>query len=283
MYIKSFKYNVEKDVFMLSLAFIGGTGLENLLNNGIRKKIKTPFGDVNVTLGKINNHDIIFIPRHGYNHETPPHLVNYKSIIYSIRKLGVKKIVATGSVGSLNPSCKPGDLVLIDQFLDFTKNRQYSFYDEVYHTDMTEPFCIQIREKILNTGSKLGLNIIQNGTYACFEGPRFETKAEINAIKILGADLVGMTLSPEVVLAKELGICYASISVVTNWAAGIQDKITVDEVHKTMSTMIDDLRNLFTESTPSIYNIIRDKNCMDMEKQAELFCKKTESKSLGLI
>lgn len=187
--------------------------------------METPYGTVEPIIGKLGNREIVFMSRHGRDHAVPPHLVNYRSNIWALRKLGVRKILATAAVGSLSSNFRLGELVLLDQFLDFTKSRPGTFYEGgqqgVLHADMTEPYCSAVRQVIMDTSEHIGFALKNGACYVCTEGPRFETPAEIRMFQRLGADLVGMTSVPEVVLARELGMCYASIGMITNEAAGI--------------------------------------------------------------
>ena len=187
--------------------------------------METPYGLVEPVVGKLSNREVVFMSRHGRGHATPPHLVNYRANIWAIRELGARKILATAAVGSLSPDFRLGELVLLDQFLDFTKSRPQTFYEGgqngVLHVDMTEPYCSAVRQVILESSGLIGLPVKNGACYVCTEGPRFETPAEIRMFQRLGADLVGMTSVPEVILARELGMCYASIGMVTNEAAGI--------------------------------------------------------------
>ena len=187
--------------------------------------METPFGTVEPTIGKLANRELVFMSRHGRDHAVPPHLVNYRANIWALRKLGVRKILATAAVGSLSSNFRSGEMVLLDQFLDFTKSRPQTFYEGghqgVLHVDMTEPYCSAVRQVIMDASEHIG-SVVKNGAcYVCTEGPRFETPAEIRMFQHFGAELVGMTSVPEVVLARELGMCYASIALVTNEAAGI--------------------------------------------------------------
>jgi len=168
--------------------------------------------------------------------------VNYRANIWAIHELGVRKILATAAVGSLSSNFWLGDLVLLDQFLDFTKSRPQTFYEGgkqgVLHVDMTEPYCSAVRRVVMNASEQLGLPVKNGACYVCTEGPRFETPAEIRMFQRLGADLVGMTSVPEVVLARELGMCYASIGMVTNEAAGIaKHPLTHAEVMESMKVL----------------------------------------------
>lgn len=204
--------------------------------------METPYGPVELVVGKLANREIVFMNRHGRGHATPPHLVNYRANIWAICELGVRKVLATAAVGSLSPDFGLGELVLLDQFLDFTKSRPQTFYEGgqkgVLHVDMTEPYCSAVRQVILEASEYLGLPVKNGACYVCTEGPRFETPAEIRMFQRLGADLVGMTSVPEVVLARELGMCYASIGMVTNEAAGISaHPITHAEVMASMKEL----------------------------------------------
>ncbi len=223
---------------------IGGSGIYQI--EGIESEkltVVTPYGEVEVFASQIGDKEVFFLPRHGSGHTLPPHLVNYRANIWALASLGVKRVLATNAVGSLREEFSPGYIVLPDQFLDFTKSRPSTFFDspgKVAHTDMTVPYCPQIRQEIMRAAASLGIEKITNGgTYVATEGPRFETAAEIKAYKHLGGDLVGMTSVPEVVLAREAGMCYASISIVTNYAAGISpDILTHDEVLEMMARIM---------------------------------------------
>ncbi len=249
---------------MTKFGVIGGSGVYTLEGVDVEWiKVVTPYGEVEVGASEIDGKEVFFMPRHGRNHSFPPHRVNYRGNIWALASLGVKRIVATNACGSLNEEFPPGHLVLPDQFLDFTKARPSTFYDEpgkVAHTDMTVPYCPQIREEVMKAAERIGFKNIHNGgTYVTTEGPRFETSAEIKAYKMLGGDLVGMTSVPEVVLAREAGMCYASISIVTNFAAGIsQDILTHEEVLEMMKEITPIVGKLILET---IKAFPEDKTC----------------------
>ncbi len=231
---------------MAPIGIIGGSGFYKLvgIKNPQRVYVDTPFGAVVMTRGILAKKEVVFLPRHGEGHTIPPHRINYHANAYAMYKLGVEKVIATSAVGSIRDDLRPGDFVLPDQIIDFTKNRKYTFFDGdfsirlrngevrrgVYHVDVTEPYCRELREIIYEVGKEMSIAIHFGGTYVCTEGPRFETPAEIRFFKIIGGDIVGMTNSPEVFLFKELDICYALICVVTNYAAGMQKRITQEEV-----------------------------------------------------
>ena len=229
-------------------AIIGGTGVyDPSILSGIREeKIATPYGVVKAVLGSYQGREVAFMARHGADHSVPPHLVNYRGNIYGLRQLGVKNILATAAVGSLNPVMKPGQFVFVDQFLDFTGGRTSTFVEEgVVHLDMTDPYCPGLRGVLAAAAEKEGLECHHGGTYVCTQGPRFETVAEIRMFKQLGGDLVGMTSVPEVVLAREAGMCYATIAMVTNFAAGISpNKLSHQEVLEIMAENAEKLKGL---------------------------------------
>ncbi|MDR0453686.1 MAG: S-methyl-5'-thioinosine phosphorylase [Deferribacteraceae bacterium] len=177
--------------------------------------------------------DLYFLRRHGVKHEIPPHKINYRANIDGFRKLGVEAVVTVSAAGGINGSLCPGDIAVTSNAIDFTYGRNSTYFDdmEVFHIDITEPFCPSLRRGILYSAAEAGVTIFDGGVYLCTNGPRLETAAEITAYSKLGADFVGMTLFPECALARELGICFANISVITNYAAGISDrKLTSDEV-----------------------------------------------------
>lgn len=212
---------------MIRYAIIGGTGVYDpaILSDVHGREVTTPYGAVAMKVGTYKGKEVAFLPRHGFQHSVPPHLINYRANIWALKSLGVERVIATTAVGSLNQAMAPGHFVFIDQFLDFTKSRAMTFFAGgergVVHVDYTEPYCPDIRAVMAGAAAELGLPHHNGGTYVCTEGPRFETPAEIRAFGILGGDLVGMTNVPEVVLAREANLCYATVSMVTNYAAGI--------------------------------------------------------------
>ena len=209
------------------LAVIGGTGVYqiSMLEKPQQLGLETRYGRVDLLVGDYQGRRVAFLARHGRGHSVPPHLINYRANIQALRDLKVKKIIATAAVGSLNEKMAPCDFVLVDQFLDFTKTRKSTFYEGrfrgVEHVDVTNAYCSEIRDFLYNTAQELNLKIHPQGCYVCTEGPRFETAAEVRMFQQLGGDVVGMTSVPEVVLAREVGIPYAAVCLVTNYAAGI--------------------------------------------------------------
>ncbi|MEW6243341.1 MAG: S-methyl-5'-thioadenosine phosphorylase [Bacillota bacterium] len=236
------------------IAIIGGTGVYDarLLDDVRERVIKTPFGETRVKTGVYHGKECAFLARHGYAHTVPPHLVNYRANIWALASLDVEAVFATAAVGSLNLDMPPGCFVVVDQFIDMTSGRPSTFFEGgetgVVHTDFTEPYCPSLRALLARSLDELGIRYHEGGTYVCTNGPRFETPAEIRAYRILGADLVGMTNVPEVVLAREAGLCYGLVAMVTNYAAGIStEPLTHEEVLDVMNENQSALQRLLAE------------------------------------
>ncbi len=237
---------------------IGGSGFYKPENDSELEIIETPFGSVPVYLTTMGRKEVAFIARHGQGHSSPPHLVNYRANIFALHKLGVKKIISSSAVGSLLLEVKPGSFVVPDQFIDFTIERKRTYFDGkfevtlhngvkrggVVHIDVTKPYCPELRKQILTSGKKNKQEIKDVGVYVCTEGPRFETPAEIKAFRTLGGTLVGMTSASESVLARELGMCYATVCLVTNFAAGMQERVSVEDVFEMFNEKLTDLRKI---------------------------------------
>lgn len=213
------------------LAIIGGTGLAQLSNLEIthRQVMRTPYGEPSgaLTFGLINQHEVMFIARHGYGHTIPPHLVNYRANMWALHDQGATRVVSVASVGGIRSDLLPGMIVVPDQILDYTHGRAYTYFDSrdkpVTHIDFTHPYSLSMRGQILDAALLAKEKILDGGVYAASQGPRLETAAEINRYERDGADMVGMTGMPEAALARELGLSYAAIAVVVNHAAGRGD------------------------------------------------------------
>jgi len=236
---------------MTQIAIIGGTGVYDprVLDNVHTCTIATPYGEVSYTIGEFAGQEIAFLARHGSQHSIPPHLINYRANIWALKKIGVESVIATTAVGSLVKDIPPGQFVLVDQFIDFTHSRVNTFYEGgergVVHVDLTTPYCPELRKIVGQAAKNAGLPTTSYGTYVCTEGPRFETPAEISMFAKLGGHVVGMTNIPEAVLAKEAEMCYMTISLVTNYAAGISPTpLTHSEVLDIMKTNNNRLQTL---------------------------------------
>ncbi len=210
------------------LAIIGGSGLTQLANLEIthRQVIRTPYGEPSgpLTFGRIQSHEIIFLARHGYGHTIPPHEVNYRANIWALHSQGVKDVVAVNSVGGIHARLAPGVIAIPDQILDYTYGRKHTFFEgadrPVMHVDFTHPYCETLRARCIAAAKRSRIELESDGVYAAVQGPRLETKAEIDRLERDGATMVGMTGMPEAGLAREMELCYAAITVVANHAAG---------------------------------------------------------------
>ena len=210
------------------LGIIGGSGLTQLdnLETTRRELVHTPYGEPSgaLTFGMIRGREVVFLARHGYGHTIPPHAVNYRANMWALQAQGAEDIVSVASVGGIRTDLLPGALALPDQIIDYTHGRGSTYFDQsdrgVTHIDFTHPYCAALRSRLAAAAAAAGERIVDGGTYAATQGPRLETAAEITRLERDGADMVGMTGMPEAALARELGLCYAAIAVVVNYAAG---------------------------------------------------------------
>ncbi len=227
------------------IAVIGGSGVYDLFDDMSAIDVDTPYGDVKgINMVRLEEIEIYFLSRHGSDHSVPPHKVNYRANIYAFFKLGVESIFSTNAVGSISPKIKPGHFVIPDQFIDMTKNRSSTFFDGdttlefgdgtirngVVHLDYTSPYCPRIRNAFVSLLRSEKKKVYDGGVYVCTEGPRFESSAEIVMYQKIGGTLVGMTTVPEATLAREAKICYATLCLVTNYGAGMQETVSHEEV-----------------------------------------------------
>ncbi|MCB5184426.1 S-methyl-5'-thioinosine phosphorylase [Methylobacillus gramineus] len=237
------------------LGIIGGTGLTKLANLKIKRRqiIRTPYGEPSGPLifGDICGHEIIFLPRHGHGHTIPPHVVNYRANIWALHSEGVRDIVSVATVGGIHADLGPGTIVVPDQIIDYTQARKNTFYDggdlPVKHIDFTEPYSAKLRSLCLDAGKQTEEPLFDGGVYACVQGPRLETAAEINRLERDGATIVGMTGMPEAALARELDLSYAAICPVANHAAGrgsSQHGIRYEEMGEVLNETMQRVRNL---------------------------------------
>jgi 5'-methylthioadenosine phosphorylase len=233
------------------IAIIGGTGFADFLKNGEQIRVGTPYGlPPPMSTGQVDGRDVAFLPRHGPHHSIPPHKVNYRANIYALRRIGVKCVLATNAVGAINTEFKPGDLVIPHDLIDFTKFRQPSFYEEapVTHVDVTQLYCPEMRDLLIKESKKRSARVWNRSVLVCTEGPRYETPAEIEMFRRLGADVVSMTGTPEAVLARELEMCYATLCFVTNMAAGIQARLTARELSEVAEEKIPIVQQVLRET-----------------------------------
>jgi 5'-methylthioinosine phosphorylase len=210
------------------LGIIGGSGLTQLANLDItrRQVVRTPYGEPSgaLTFGTIQGREVVFLARHGDGHTIAPHEVNYRANIWALHAEKAREVVSIASVGGIRADLVPGALVLPDQIIDYTHSRNTTFFDQadrsVTHIDFTWPYCDAMRRRLLEAAAATSEPVANGGTYAVTQGPRLETAAEIDRLERDGADMVGMTGMPEAALAREMGLCYAVIAVIVNYAAG---------------------------------------------------------------
>lgn len=206
------------------VGLISSAASERLLTDRREEKVKTPWGTTSVLVGRIGGRDAVVVLRYGPKLVTPSHKINHRANIWALRMLGVERVISQNAIGSVNPSIQPGDIVISHDVLDRTKSRPHSLFDDEecwVRVDMTEPFCPEVRRTLLEATSFISDQVIKRGVFACTEGPRFETPAEIRSLQRDGADIVGTPLVPEVVLAREAEMCFASIAPVINYGAGM--------------------------------------------------------------
>ncbi|TXI43722.1 S-methyl-5'-thioinosine phosphorylase [Methylophilus sp.] len=240
------------------LGIIGGTGLTALDNLNISKRmiVRTPYGEPSQPLvfGEINGKEVVFLARHGGGHTIPPHAVNYRANIWALHSVGVCDLLAVATVGGIARNLIPGDIVLPNQILDYTYGRSNTYHDgielPVRHIDFTLPYSQAMRERCLQAATDVGYSVVDGGVYACVQGPRLETAAEINRYEHDGATIVGMTGMPEAVLARELGLAYAAICPVANFAAGRGDSaqsIQFEQVMPLLQQTMDKVRTVIAQ------------------------------------
>lgn len=218
------------------LAIIGGSGLAKLpvLEVTHRQVVRTPYGDPScaLTFGRIGEQNVVFIARHGHGHSLAPHEINYRANIWALHNQGVKGILSIGSVGGIRADMGPGTLVVPDNIIDYSWGRKHTFFDgpdrPVVHVDFSNPYDDGLRGKVIEAVNATGKQAVNQGIYACTQGPRLETAAEILRLERDGADIVGMTGMPEACLAREMNLPYAHLCLVVNWAAGKGGSATVD-------------------------------------------------------
>ena len=237
------------------LAIIGGSGLTQLANLEVthREVMRTPYGDPSgaVTFGQLGGQPVAFLARHGYGHTIPPHEVNYRANLWALHKIGASGVVSVASVGSIRADLKPGDIVIPHQLIDYTWGRKSTYHEgcgvAVRHVDFTDPYDPALRQRLIEAAARAGMTVSDAAVYAVTQGPRLETAAEIDRFERDGADLVGMTAMPEAVLARELGMPYAAINLVANYAAGRADSrhgISFDAIEQVLQESMGRVRTI---------------------------------------
>jgi 5'-methylthioadenosine phosphorylase len=249
---------------MTRIGIIGGSGLEDpdILKSPEEKQFRTPYGSPSSKLlcGKIKDTEVVILSRHGRNHTIPPSQVNNRANIYALREAGCSHILTTTACGSLREEIRRGDIVIPDQFIDFTRHRDVTFFEEfepgkMNHSQMADPFDKNLREILITTARKDGIEIHEKGTLLTIEGPRFSTRAESRMFRIWGADLINMSVAPEVILANELKIPYASIAMSTDYDCWKEDETPVswEEVIAVFNMNVNRVLRLIMEAIPEIH------------------------------
>ncbi|MBI4731444.1 MAG: MTAP family purine nucleoside phosphorylase [Chloroflexi bacterium] len=234
----------------MRIAIIGGTNFNEIPELMFSSSlVDTRFGQVQVFLGEGKAEELVFLPRHGPGHHVPPHRINYRANMLALKKLGVKRALATFAVGSLSDDYPPGSVTVLDQFLDFTSGREATFFDGgesgLVHTEVSDPFCQALRARIIQLAASHEIPALPGGTYVGVNGPRFETAAEVRMYAQLGGHVVGMTGVPEISLARELGIHYAAVALSINWGAGLKGAVKID--NESLNRLRPSLTSLFLE------------------------------------
>ncbi|CAM5506833.1 S-methyl-5'-thioadenosine phosphorylase [Streptomyces viridifaciens] len=249
---------VHQEESWAEVGVIGGSGLYALLDEVAEVRVDTPYGPPSDALfvGEVAGRRVAFVPRHGRGHGLPPHRIDYRANLWALRSLGVRQVLAPCAVGGLRPEYGPGTLLVPDQFVDRTSGRVQTFYDglplpdgsvpEVVHVSMADPYCPAGRRAALEAARGAAWDPVDGGTLVVIEGPRFSTRAESRWFTANGWSVVGMTGHPEAVLARELGLCYTSVALVTDHDAGVEagEGVTQAEVLKVFAGSVDRLRTV---------------------------------------
>jgi 5'-methylthioadenosine phosphorylase len=245
-----------------SIGVFGGSGFYRLLDDVEMVEMETPYGAPSdrIAIGDVAGVAVAFLPRHGSGHTLPPAAINYRANLWALKELGVTRVIAPTAAGSLQPSVRPGDFVVCDQFVDRTWGRADTYYGEgaiVAHVSPADPYCPVLRELAIATGRDRGVSVHERGTVVVIQGPRFSTRAESRWFTSMGWEVVNMTQYPEVILARELELCYANISLITDYDAGLEGRpdvapVSVAEVERFFASNNDRVRSLILDLVPRV-------------------------------
>ena len=253
------------------VGIIGGTGLGDALSEQITAaqmhEIETPFGKTStaILVGKFGDKKIAFLNRHGHGHKLPPSKVPYAANIFALKKLGAHTVIGSGAVGSLRDEIRPGDLVVVDQFIDKTFKRQNTFFDgfAAVHCEMGEPVCPRVQKLLCEVAKDIDVKVHKKGTYVCMEGPQFSTRAESLMHRVWGGDLIGMTAMPEAKLAREAQICYALVALASDYDCWRQHQAGKDK-----QTLLKEIISNLNSATASCLKLL----LKVIESDNELIC-----------
>lgn len=256
------------------IGIFGGSGFYSFLTEVEEVRIHTPYGPPSdrLSLAKLGGKRVAFLPRHSRDHSVPAHRVNYRANVWAFKELGVKEILAPCACGSLQEHIHPGDFVVLDQFVDRTRGREDTYFHgpETHHISAAEPYCSRLRSLIIEHGRKVGIRMHEHGTMVVIQGPRFSTRAESAWFTREGMDVVGMTQYPEAILARELGLCYTGIALVTDYDTGIaqgREPVSIEEVFRVFKENIGKVRDLINAVVPELAGE-RPCECEELARQA---------------
>jgi 5'-methylthioadenosine phosphorylase len=248
------------------IGVFGGSGFYSFLDGVRSVEVATPYGNPSapVSIGTIDGVDVAFLPRHGLQHQFPPHKINFRANVWALKELGVERIIGPCAAGSLKPEVKPGDFVVCDQLVDRTTGRIDTFYDGpgTTHVTFADPYCPEMRQLAIDAGKNLGIAVHDRGTLVTIQGPRFSTRAESKWFQDAGWEVINMTQYPESYLARELEICYANISLITDYDVGVAgeiDAVSHEAVLKVFNANNEKLRGLLFAMIP---NIPKERSCL---------------------
>jgi 5'-methylthioadenosine phosphorylase len=240
------------------IGVFGGSGFYSFLEHTETAEIDTPYGAPSAppVIGDVGGRRVAFIPRHGLKHEFPPHKIPYRANLWAMKELGVGRVLGPNACGSLQADVRPGDFVICDQLVDRTRDRPNTFYDGpiTTHISFADPYCPTMREVTIARGTELGISLHDRGTVVVIEGPRFSTRAESTWFASAGWEVINMTQYPEAVLARELELCYANISLITDYDVGVEGvpPVTHEEVVRVFGENNDKLRDLLFSVIPAL-------------------------------
>ena len=236
---------------LATIGVFGGSGFYSFLTDIEEVRVETPYGRTSdsMFIGKIGNHKVAFMPRHGRDHSIPPHLVNFRANVWAMKHIGCKRVISPCAAGSLQKHVKPGDFVICDQFVDWTDGRKTTFFEGpfVQHPSPADPYCPELRKLAIETGRKLGITMHDKGTVVVINGPRFSTKSESAFFTNQGWEVINMTAFPEAYLVKELNMCPLNISLITDYDAGLVGDVppvSHEAVIEVFNNNVSNLKNL---------------------------------------
>jgi 5'-methylthioadenosine phosphorylase len=256
------------------IGIFGGSGFYSFLEDVQEVRVHTPYGPPSdrLSLATLGGKRVAFLPRHSRDHSVPAHRVNYRANVWAFKELGVKEILAPCACGSLQEHIHPGDFVVLDQFVDRTRGRDDTYFNgpETHHISAAEPYCSRLRGLVIEHSRKLGIRMHEKGTMVVIQGPRFSTRAESAWFTREEMDVVGMTQYPEAILARELGLCYTGIALVTDYDTGIaqgREPVSIEEVFRVFKENIGKVRDLINAVVPDLAGK-RPCECEELARQA---------------